>query len=144
MAWTAHLGRANRCPLPSNFAYRVLLRNVADTDSAKNLGQAEYEDVMAVMEAQGFKMIGQPADYWRGKVRRRDFEAGERMVRKIETMAAETDYKVPGLCMRFTHGRTDRADKLDPLEAYNAVEMLKAVIERREQEADITAEELPF
>lgn len=121
-------------------AYRVLLRNVADAKSAKDLGQAEYEDVMAVMEDQGFRTLGQPDDYWRGKVRRRDFEAGPRMVRKIEAMAAETNYKVAGLCMRFSLGRTDRVEQLSPLEAYNAVEMLKAVIERRENEAAVCSE----
>src|SRR4051794_34530291 len=90
-------GNRKRDPMPTNLQlklihiayrqanleeaqYRTILRNVAGVESAKDLDQAGFEDVMAVIEDCGFREKQKPGDYWRNKVRARGGAAGERMV----------------------------------------------------------------
>ncbi|HUO10075.1 MAG TPA: phage protein GemA/Gp16 family protein [Phycisphaerae bacterium] len=112
-------------------AYRLILRNAAGVESAKQLSQAGFEDVMAILEDSGFRHAGKPVDYWRSKVARRGSIAGERMVWKIMRLVGQgCHYQLPGLCKRVSGDRVERVDRLTPREAYNLIELLKAVNER--------------
>ena len=137
--------------------YRMLLRNVADAESSKNLGQADFEDVMAVLEDMGFRGTGGvSADYWRNRVQMRGDLASTRMVFKIREMAKEITVPMGALCRRHSHGRTEIPGELEPAEAYNVIEAMKDICLREggslSQSWDIgseitkatAAEELPF
>lgn len=119
--------------------YRMLLHNVAGVESAKDLDNATFEDVMAVLEDLGFRG-GPDADYWRRKVRLRGMYSGPRMVHKIHALAADQRYQLPALCLRFSDHRTDEPEKLYPREAYNLIEMLKVAVDRETSIED----EAPF
>lgn len=109
----------------------TVLRNIGGVDSATQLDNAAFEEVMAFLEESG--ATGHPAGptYWRNKLRRRyGGFAGERMVHKIGELAAQTDYDLAGLCRRFSGDRTPHPSKLTPREAWQLVEMLKASAER--------------
>ena len=110
--------------------YRLILRNVAGVGSAKELSQSGFEDVMAVIEESGFQESGKPANYWRSKVSRRGVFCGERMANRIVSLAAGQPYDLAGLCRRVSDQRVDRVDRLTPREAYNMIEMLKAMASR--------------
>ena len=107
--------------------YRMVLRNVAGTESAKSLSQVDLENVMAVLEDSGFRHAGKSPDYWRSKVALRGSFCGERMVRKIEGLAAQQKYDLAGLCRRVSDDRVARVDKLMPREAHRLIEALKAI-----------------
>src|SRR4051812_26725723 len=92
--------------------YRLLLRNVAGVDSGRALSNAEFEDVMAVMEDMGFSNDRQrhieraaftasggsasrvQSTYWRDKVAARGTNANARMVHKIRELAAGSRYQL--------------------------------------------------
>lgn len=133
-------------------AYRTVLRSVAHVESSKDLTNKTFEQVMAVMEAQGFRTTGRPDDYWQGKAG--GVASGQlpvascdvRQVHLIRTLHAATPgYKLPGLVRRFSHDRTDQEDQLNAREAAQLIEMLKAVGKRtdkvtRRQGDQVTAE----
>ncbi len=110
--------------------YRMILRNVAGVESSKELTQVDLENVMAVLEDSGFRHVGKPEDYWRSKVAMRGSICGERMVKKIEELAAGQKYDLAGLCRRVSEDRVARVDKLRPREAYRLIEALKAIVQR--------------
>lgn len=114
---------------------QLLIRNVSDQESARELTNQQFENCMAILEGCGFRQTGQPADYWRNKLELRFRFCGERMEHLIAELAGQVKgYKLPGLCMRFSQGRTDQVAKLSPREAHNLAEMLKNVIDRQPKE----------
>lgn len=115
-------------------AYRMLLHNVAGVDSCKLLDNPGVEDVMAVMEDMGFRMAGEPAFYWRGKVSARGSICGERMAMKINALCAYTKFEAAGMAERMSKGRTRIVEQLGPREAYNVIEALKKMINRQDAE----------
>jgi len=124
--------------------YRLILANVAGVPSAKDLTQASFEDVMAVLEDSGFRDRGKPADYWRGKVASRGRQCGERMAYKIHELAGQqSHYAMAGLCRRVSAGRTEAVEGLRPREAWNLIELLKAVIDRADQPEATRATDAP-
>lgn len=127
--------------------YRLLLHNVAGVASCKDLDNASFEDVMAVLESFGVQLNERlPNGYWQRKVDQRGTGAGERMVRKIIELQKQQDrYPLAAICLRHSDGRTDQADKLLPREAWNVIEMLKAVAGREHRHAAVAAQaDLPF
>lgn len=127
-----------------NARYLMLLANAAGVESAKDLNQAQFEDVMAVMEDMGFSREramhcerasfsgagGSAAravsTYWRDKVAARGRSANARMVHKICELAKGSRYALPALVARFSNRRTDDVERLAPQEAWQLIEMLKA------------------
>ena len=106
--------------------YRMLLKNTAGVDSAKDLNQAQFEDVMAVLEDEGFRGGGSPT-YWRDKVAARGSQANARQLKLINDLhAANPRYALAALCKRFSSDRVDRPERLYPREAWKLIEMLKA------------------
>jgi hypothetical protein len=125
-------------------AYRMILRNVAGVGSAKDLGNVTFEDVMAVLEDNGFRQFGKPENYWRAKVATRGTSAGSRMAFKVRELHQRFDrYPLDALCRRFSQGRTDQVDRLYPKEAWQLIEMLKAAIVREEQRRDMRSAGFP-
>jgi hypothetical protein len=128
--------------------YRIVLANVAGVKSTTELSNTAVEDVMDVLEGMGFVDSKHGAGYWGGKVGRRPFVANERMLRKIEALAAEQKYPLPALVRRFSAKRTDRVEQLLPREAWNLIEGLKAIVERGESikadQPNQAASEPPF
>ena len=122
-------------------AYRTLLRNVADVESSKSLINAGVEDVLAVLEDLGFQSHPAGPNYWRRKVVRRGQCCNERMIWKIEALAAEQRYQLPALCLRMSNRRTDQVGLLYPKEAYNLIEALKAIVDRPGTERTETTED---
>jgi hypothetical protein len=112
--------------------YRLILQNVAGVASAKQLTQAGFEDVMAVLEDSGFQERGQPANYWRARVAQRGVLCGARMAHKIAELAAGQAYDLAGLCRRVRGRRVGIVERLSPREGYELIELLKAVAKRRE------------
>jgi hypothetical protein len=142
--------------------YRLLLKNAAGVESAKDLSNAQFEDVMAVLEDLGFsKERGWAMDrssfsasggsasrvqssYWRDKVAARGSQANARMVWKIrDLLKTEHRYEARALCRRMSQGRTDEVDKLTPREAWNLIEMLKEVEQREARRGARDSAQLP-
>jgi hypothetical protein len=119
-------------------AYRLVLANVAGVESAKDLSQGGFEDVMAVLE----DLHGE-GTYWRATVAARGRFANRRLVRKIEELHGEyvraaeragvdpaERYKLPGLVAGACGERTRDPARLAPYQAYNLIEQLKKIIAR--------------
>lgn len=111
--------------------YRLILRNVGGVDSCKDLSNQGFEDVMAFFEGRGFEYRGQASVHFRRKLETRGRVADARQLHKIAELASQTQYKLPGLCLRFSDGRTDQPEQLAPAEAHRLIEMLKAVLNRQ-------------
>ncbi|HEY1685527.1 MAG TPA: phage protein GemA/Gp16 family protein [Tepidisphaeraceae bacterium] len=69
-------------------AYRTVLRSVGGVESSKELNQADYERVLAVLEQHGFVDAKNGAGYWQRKAEYAELFANVRLVRKIEQLAA--------------------------------------------------------
>jgi hypothetical protein len=93
--------------------YRTLLWNTAGVESSKDLDNAGVEDVMAVLEDLGFDSHPGGKTYWRDKVARRGSRANERVVHKINELAAQSRYDLAALCERFSQGRSCPSAGLD-------------------------------
>lgn len=125
--------------------YRLLLANVAGVDSSKSLSQAQFEDVMAVMEDMGFsreRVLHQErasftgtsgsatravSTYWRDKVAGRGRIANARMIHKIRELSEKCPrYTLSALALRFSDRRTSAVEELKGKEAWDLIEMLKA------------------
>lgn len=119
----------------SDREYRLRLGNVAQVDSAKFLDNNGFEDLMALLEEEGFHTKGQPADYFRNKVRLRGTFCGERMAFRLRELAESSGYDLGGLCARFSNHRTREVTKLNPSEAHKLAEALKAIHHRRDAES---------
>jgi hypothetical protein len=114
--------------------YRTVLRTVAGVESSKALDQAGFENVMAVLEEQGFGAGSAcPArDYWKGRAA----AGGGRLEHKICELAPRQKYRLEGLCLRFSRGRTDQPGKLSPRESLDLINMLNVAIEREGKGTD--------
>lgn len=130
---TLHSARRylERHDLLTDASYRWTLWNVANVRSSKALSNRDFEAVMGVFEEIGYQEHPSGPTYWRDKAARHGQSAGERMTHKINALAGMQDkYPLAGLCLRFSDGRTDRPDQLNPTEAHHLVEMLKRVAQR--------------
>jgi hypothetical protein len=111
--------------------YRQVLREKGGVESSKQLSNERLEEVMAHFEHMGFRMTGKPADYWRMKVFKRGTIVTAREVHAIRELSAQIPrYQLPGMCLRFSHGRTDDVAKLTPREGYYLHEALKKMLAR--------------
>lgn len=119
--------------------YRLMLKNLGDVDSCKQLTQETYEDCMAILEDQ----TDSKDIYWREKVRLRGTFANSRLVHKInelfsayETAATalgippDKQLKRPGLVESASGNRTNSPSGLTPHEAWRLIETLKAIVAR--------------
>lgn len=112
--------------------YRTLLANAAGVQSSKDLTQAGFEDVMAVLEDLGFRDDRNGETYWRDKVEARGQAGNARMVHKIRELAKHSIYPLERLVWRHSEGRTEDVEQLTPREAWKLIEMLKGSNARTE------------
>lgn len=113
--------------------YRTLLRSVAEVESSRQLAQADFEDVMAVLEDLGFVDSKNGAGYWRRKVEQRGRRGNERMVHKINELCQGGQggrYPLESMVRRFSGDRTADVEQLTPREAWKLIECLKAIVAR--------------
>jgi hypothetical protein len=113
--------------------YRMVLRGVAGVESCKLLDNRGVEDFMAIAEAAGFDDHALGKTYWRDRVAKRKDFANARMIHKIHALAADQRYDLASLCERFSEHRARLPEELHPHEAWNLIEMLKAVVAREAQ-----------
>lgn len=115
--------------------YRLILRNVAGVESSKDLDNVGLENVLAVFEDRGWQYTDHSTTYFRDKVEQRSRRADSRQVHLIEQLVLGTAYRLGGLCLRFSDGRTDQPEKLRPREAHCLIEMLKSARDRKDRPA---------
>jgi hypothetical protein len=108
--------------------YRTVLRSVAGVSSSKDLDQEGFERTMAAME--GYGGDDRCGTYWRDRQAAREGLCGERAFFKIRQLIPHQRYSLESLVWRFSEGRSEDPRCLQPREAWNLIEMLKAVIER--------------
>lgn len=124
--------------------YRMLLWNVAKKRSCTELGNSAVEDVMAVMEDMGAQQHPRGKTYWRDTVQRRaSGESSRNQVWAIHAAAALLGIDARGFCFRMSNHRTRDPEALDAREAYNVLEALKAMIQRRTGEHLTSLEDAP-
>jgi hypothetical protein len=119
--------------------YRMALRNVAGVESCKALSNAQYEDVMAILEQSGFSQrkdgVEISSTYWRDKVASRGARATDREIHLIMQLHHQQlphhGYELPGLVSHATKERTADVRQLTPGEAFDLIEMLKAICSRQ-------------
>lgn len=111
--------------------YRMVLQNVAGVASSTSLTNTQFEQVMAVMEDRGFRQFCQSETYWRDKSARHGSRTNERQVQLLRELAAKQPYPLGALVRKFSHGRTDQVEDLQPREAWALTEMLKKVVNRK-------------
>jgi len=133
--------------------YRMMLRNLGNVDSCKDLTNETFEDCMAFLEDCGF--LG---NYWRNKVITRGSFASSRQVWMIQELHADYEYacepngphyELSGLAARCSDDRTRDLSRLTPAEAYGLIEQLKSMIARLDRTPapaiiDQPLEEIPF
>ncbi len=120
----------------SNNAYRTVLLSVAGVASSKLLNNTTFEDVMSILEDQGFEDTKHGPGYWGRKVVEHGQYANARMVHKINELAAQVErYPLAAMCRRMSIERTDEPTRLYPREAWNLIEALKKIGERSDAHA---------
>lgn len=126
--------------------YRLVLRNVGGVASSKLLTQPAFERVMAFLESRGFQQLGRPGDYWQMRCDHQGVFASSREVHQIRHLAESAGYDLPGLCRKWSNGRTADPGKLHPAEARKTIEMLKGLNERKQRRdsRDAMQPSLPF
>lgn len=108
-------------------AWRMILRSTGKVESCKDLDNAGFEAVMAVLEDMGFRDRNKPGDHWRNQAAGNGQRASSRQVHAIIRLAQSCRYSLPTLCARATDQRTKFVEHLTPKEAWDMIEMLKAV-----------------
>lgn len=121
--------------------YRMVLQNVAGVASSTSLTNTQFEQVMAVMEDRGFRQYGQGETYWRDKSSRHGSRTNERQVQLLRELAGQQPYPLGALVRKFSHGRTDQVEDLQPREAWALTEMLKKVVNRKGESDEAEASE---
>lgn len=111
--------------------YRLILRNVAHCESGNDIRTPEqFERVMALLEDRGY-LHPEGERHFRNKVDRvNDGALTDRQLHMIDTLITQTQYKLPGLCLRFSADRTDLVAEPQSDEAFKLIEMLKAAAGR--------------
>ena len=119
--------------------YRLLLGQYrqpsgAPVTSCKQLNNSQMEDLLAICEANGWRMPGKPEDFYRHKVAIGSDFASLAMQVGITNLAGDLGwnaFQLGGLLKKMTGGRADNVAYLDPREAYKVIEALKAMLERK-------------
>lgn len=126
--------------------WRLLLHNVARVTSTKDLNNRTFEAVMAMLEALGFRDRYKRPNHYRRKITARGHDVSAEQIYKMVALAQEAGLELDGFCRRMTGGRTDCVGDLEPFEAYNVIEALKAIVQRRTPSPQPTTctEDVPF
>jgi hypothetical protein len=110
--------------------WRLLLWNTARVNSSKDLDNAGFEKVMAVLEEAGFRDRSKPGDFWRTKAASQGQFVTVPAARKIVRMAEGSRYPLAQMCDSVSKGRTCTVEKLTPAEGFKLIERLKSELAR--------------
>ena len=118
--------------------YRLLLRQYLQSNgqlatSCKQLNNWQIDDLLAICEAQGFRMPGQAEDYFRRKAAKRHGAASFAQQAAIKHLAEDigwADYHLAGFIGRMTQQCKRGLDGLTQDEAFKIIEGMKAIIGR--------------
>jgi len=118
--------------------YRMLLGqykqpNGSPVTSCKQLTNPQIEDLLAICEANGWRMPGKPADYYRQKAAKQSGYASYAQELAIKHLAGDlgwNDLQLTGMLKRMTGREIVTIATLRPKEAYKIIEALKAMVSR--------------
>jgi hypothetical protein len=92
------------------------------------------EDLLAICEANGWRMPGKPEDFYRQKVAKQTDYANFSMQSAIKHLAGDlgwNDLQLGGMLKRLTNDKVSDIAYLTPHEAYKVIEALKAMVQRK-------------
>jgi len=130
-------GRPHPNPLPGGEGERD---SGGPSSTSPRLNNADFERFMAIVEDRaGGRILHFTPGYWQDKAGSRSAVANERMGAKIRALYRDYQaqdsgggrYRLDGLVWRFSGGRTSKVEELKPKEAWNLIEMLKALVAKR-------------
>ena len=118
--------------------YRLLLGqyrqpNGQPVESCKQLNNMQLEDMLAICESYGWRMPGEPENYYRLKRGVAELTASFAQQKAIEYLAGDLGWKesqLGGFLKRMTGGFAANVVSLNPAQAYNVIEALKAMLSR--------------
>jgi len=118
--------------------YRFLLSQYLQSNgepvtSCKQLNQMQLEDMLALCEAQGWRMPGKPEDYYRSKIGKKYNIASFAQQAAIKHLAGDLgmdDIALGKFCKRMT-GNIDSVAGLTPSAAWKITEALKSMLGRK-------------
>jgi|GEM_PF-1811393 len=121
------------------------------TSTSSKLENKDFERFMAILEDRaGGRILHFTPNYFQEKAGTRSDSVNERMAWKIRELYRTYEsqkaggleghgiYGLDGLVSRFSSHRTRELDELTPKEAWNLIEMLKALVDRRGEPAKPT------
>lgn len=119
--------------------YRLLLGQYRQptgkpVTSCKQLNHGQLEDMLAICEAYGWRMPGKPEDYYRVKRMKKESIASSAQQAAIDHLRGDlgwNDYQLEGMLKRMTGGFVINVVALNPAQAFDVIEALKAMVGRR-------------
>jgi hypothetical protein len=119
--------------------YRLLLAQYrqpskAPVTSCKQLNNSQMEDLLAICEANGWRMPGKPEDFYRQKVAKTSDFASFAQQSAIKHLAGDlgwNEFQIGGMIKKMTNSNTKSLPCLFPNEAYKVIEALKAMLGRK-------------
>jgi hypothetical protein len=118
--------------------YRLLLMKYKQSSgspvmSCKQLDNSQLEDLLAICESYGWRMPGQPEDFYRKKVATGAGHASFAMQEGIRHLAGDLGWPIHHLhdFIEKMTGRIAAISDLTPKEAFKVVEGLKAIFNHR-------------
>jgi len=119
--------------------YRLLLAQYrqpskALVTSCKQLNNSQMEDLLAICEANGWRMPGKPEDFYRKKVVETPNSGSFAQLSAIKLLAGDlgwNDFQLEGMVERMTNGKVSDIGFLTSRQAYIIIEALKAMFSRK-------------
>lgn len=123
---------------PQNDRYHFLLRQYkqpsgSPVKSCKQLNNSQLEDLLAICESHGWRMPGQPEDFYRKKIAAEYGLASFAARSGIRHMAKDlgwTPEHLDNFARKMTGFNLITIDELKPVEAYKIIEALKVMFNR--------------
>ncbi|MCE5184959.1 MAG: regulatory protein GemA [Planctomycetaceae bacterium] len=106
--------------------------------SCKELTDQQIDDFLAICESLGWRYPGKSETYCRDKAAQSSNHTSYGQMEAIKHLSGDLGFASGGnSCLakfisRMTHGRCDNTVQLSRREAYNVIEALKAILERRD------------
>jgi len=119
--------------------YRLLLGqymqpNGKPVESCKQLNNSQLDDILAICEAQGWRMPGKPETFYRDKINQAAEVASFAQQKAIGYLARDlgmTDLHLNNFIKVMTKDKCSSVVELSPKEAWKIIEALKAILKRK-------------
>jgi len=117
--------------------YRMLLGQYKQPNgelvtSCKQINRFQYEDILAICEARGWRCPGKSEDHFR-KLAAKENVASFAQQKAIEHLAGDlswNEYQLGGMIKKMSHGKATSVAVLTPGQAYQVIEALKNMVSR--------------